>query len=152
MTGSIEEARAVLLGAVACCVRDELETALELLAEHVTPDVDWADVGVKLTKERIEALAVWLGRPVEHVASFVAIAGEDVRARWVLQTACWEIDGDEDAKTGRAELMKFTSLHNAVAGAMAIAGLIHAQAGMSTSSSAEIAQEICLSEALSRIG
>jgi hypothetical protein len=151
LTGSTSEARSVLLGAVACCVRDELETALELLGDHVTPDVDWADVGVALTKDRIEALAVCVGRPVEDVAAFVAIAGEDVRARWVLQTACWELAGDSEAVAGRAELLKFSSLHNAVAGTMAIAGLVHAHAGMLSSSGAELAQEICLAEALSCI-
>jgi hypothetical protein len=144
------EVRSVLLGAMACCVRGEMETAIELLNSHPGPDVPWGEIGVEMVRERITALAAVIQRDDVEVAEFVAASGVDVRARWVLQTACWEIAGDERSRSGYAELQKAAALHNAASAAMALTALVHAEAGLLGVEDARLAERLCLQEALAQ--
>lgn len=145
------EVRSLLLGAMACCVRGETETAIELLASQSGPGVPWGEIGVAMVRERILALAEAIQRDAAEVAEFVAASGADVRARWVLQTACWEIAGDERCRSGYAELQKAPALHNAASAAMAITALVHAEAGLLGIDEGVLAERICLQEALAQV-
>lgn len=139
-----------MLGAVACCVRDEMDTALDLLQEtYEEVPTGWDLVAVELTKERVAELAEAVGRPIEYIAATVSDAADDVRARCVLHAACAELVGDvEAAEIAKDALSRVHGLHNAVATAVAVAGLLHAQASMCGDDPEELAQIACLNEAL----
>ena len=150
MGNEISNMRSAVLGAVACCVRDEMDTALDLLTEsYEEAPRGWDLVAVALTKERVEELAQAVGRPVAHIAATVSDAADDVRARYVLHAACAELLGDEHtAEMARDALSRVHGLHNAVATAVAVTGLLHAQAAMCGDDPMALAQLACLQEAL----
>lgn len=150
MDGTISDKRRAVLGAVACCVRDEMTDALDLLSESYTESpLGWGEVAVELARERVQQLAEAVGRPVEHIAATLADAADDVRARWVLQAACSELIGDENAaRLAHDAISREHGLHNAVASAIAVAGLLHAQAAMCGEDVEKLAQVLCLEEAL----
>ncbi len=138
------------MGAVACCVRDEMSDALDLLTEiYEEVSRGWDVVGVELAKEQVAQLADAVGRPVEHIAATVSDAADDIRARCVLQAACAELLGDQQAaELARDALSRVHGLHNAVATAVAVAGLLHAESAMCGTDPVALAQSLCLQEAL----
>jgi hypothetical protein len=150
MDESVSEKRRAVLGAVACCVRDEMTDALDLLSESYEESPNgWGEVAVELARERVQQLAEAVGRPVEHIAATLSDAADDVRARWVLQAACSELIGDRvAAELARDAISREHGLHNAVASAVAVAGLLHAQAAMCGADAVALAQVLCLEEAL----
>jgi hypothetical protein len=150
MQSPTSQMRSAVLGAVASCVREEMDDALELLTDiYAERPEGWGEVAVQLAKECVERLAGAVGRPVSHIAATLSDAADDVRAKWVLQAACAELVGDDlAADVAWDAIERQHGLHNAIASAIAVAGLLHAQASMCGHDVLVLAQGLCLDEAL----